>query len=180
MGNLAWDQLPNETDVAYEHFQTYLQMEPKIRTYELTAAARNVSLQNIKMIGAKYKWQERARYYDVYMNDGILEEEVKKVFKRRSLIQIEELGDADKLRDAFNIMLEQLLQRPEDFKAVDFRNLMAAREDLAKFIRRAVEMPTGFRAMELDKDDDRGKEDEDIVFLLDEKKGTTAVDRLSK
>ncbi len=69
----SWQQLPGETDKAYEAFAVYRNLEPNERSLSRVTSELAKSIPLVKRWSSQWQWVERARDWDHYQELRILE-----------------------------------------------------------------------------------------------------------
>ncbi len=69
----AWQQLPGETDKAYQAFVVYRNLEPKERTLSRVSSELAKSIPLVKRWSSRWDWVERVRVWDDYQEMRRLE-----------------------------------------------------------------------------------------------------------
>ncbi len=69
----AWQQLPRETDKAYQAFVTYRNLEPKERSLTRVSSELAKSIPLVKRWSSRWDWVERVREWDDYLQMRLLE-----------------------------------------------------------------------------------------------------------
>jgi hypothetical protein len=72
----AWQQLPGETDKAYQAFVVYRNLEPKERSLSRVVSELGKSIPLIKRWSSRWSWVERARECDNYQEMRRLEKRI--------------------------------------------------------------------------------------------------------
>jgi hypothetical protein len=72
----AWQQLPRETDKAYEAFVVYRNLEPRERSLSRVSSELAKSVPLIKRWSSQWEWVERARDWDNYQEMRRLEKRI--------------------------------------------------------------------------------------------------------
>ena len=72
----AWQQLPRETDKAYQAFVTYRNLDPKERSLTRVSSELAKSIPLVKRWSSRWGWVERARDWDNYQEMRRLEKRI--------------------------------------------------------------------------------------------------------
>ena len=121
----AWQQLPRETDKAYQAFVVYRNLEPKERSLARVGSELVKSRTLLSRWSAQWNWVERAREWDHY-------QELKRLERR-----IEEKQKMDEthlkiVRGMRNKIIEALSKMDPQVLAVDMREM---RSWISEFIK---------------------------------------------
>lgn len=171
MENRIWERLPNETDKAYSAFMTYISLplhgpskeeRRSVRSTAIKLGYKSINILNVW--SGKYNWVERARAYDMHVGNKALE------VKETSLEQFQQaiVTNTTAQLTVLNNMIMSVLAKykkkidvGEDIDSMELLRLANAIEKVDKTLRRAAQMPTGFKQGETDYEVD----DEDVFVI---------------
>lgn len=166
-----WEQLPDETDLAYQAFQVYLDL-PSPRSYQDCASRLNKSYSLISRWGGENGWVSRAASYDM-RSIGVISVAERDIALEGFQISIlkDAYLDYGSLRGLWIKMFEQL-STSDDFTPRELKDLIAARAQLDTMARRTARMPGVYTA----KEEDAVKDRENNTYFLDPNSGPIAIE----
>lgn len=136
---LPWHQQPGESDIAYNAFRVYLNLEK--RTYVATAEALGASKALVNYYSPKYNWRERARHYDNWKATQYEENRINQVKRFQTTIVADETFDYDLILKEWR---EIFKSHSGDMSINELKQMISTRELIDGLGRRIAELPTTY------------------------------------
>lgn len=155
---ITWDRLEKETARAYRAFCVYRDMgaERSLSKVRDKLGKKSGYDRQLQEWSSQHRWVDRARAYDDHMEVLLRAEQERRIVTARRLLTERELNDFDLFLSRFDVLLEKAttqmsapmeavngesLGEKIELAAADISVLLALRDRIARFGRRAVGMP---------------------------------------
>lgn len=153
MGN-AWDRLPEETELSYKGFITYLNLKPP-RTTPKAVEAGAGAFSHRSALNWSYQnhWIERAAAYDTQVTDKVFTTRMTQASDFQDQIISDELEDYEKLRKVWQDMFNELMGNEKELseKMSSIQSLVRTRQLIDSMGRKLAQMPNTYAGKANDK-----------------------------
>lgn len=143
----AWDRLPEETELSYKGFITYLNLKPPRTTVKAVEAGQG-SFSHRSALNWSYRnhWIERAAAYDTQVTDKVFQSKLTQASDFQDQILSDELEDYESLRSVWQEMFHELLDSEGELteKMSKLQGLVRTRQLIDSMGRKLAQMPNTY------------------------------------
>jgi len=164
-----WERMEREGEKPWAAFQIFLNLPAPRRLQEVADRVGHSSKELVSRWSSRYKWTARSLAYDnALMGIPTPAERDETLAMLQTNVLIDAKSDYEKLREAWNVLLDGMLDGEVEMSAKAVKDLADARKSIDLMARRMARMPTTIRAAG---EEDGLTDGEDTAWYLDQQQG---------